>query len=120
MQSVNYSKFLGELWDVSGLLSWSPDALRMLEGRQNTSPMKARQDFKPSTKILASLRQEQGRQNSLIPKNERMRQKPFDEVLGAELEWMTQNWKTSFSQPSSFSSSSQKLVATRTSRLSMA
>ena len=39
------------------------------EDRQ-AAPMKARRDFKSTTKILASLRQERGRQNSFIPKNE--------------------------------------------------
>ena len=76
------------------------------ENRQG-GPMKARQDFKPTTKILASLRQEKGRQHSFIPKNERMRQRPFDEALRAELEWMSQNGRTYFSQPSSCSSSSE-------------
>ena len=74
------------------------------EDRQ-AGPMKARKDFGPTTKILASLRQEQGRQNSFIPKNERMRQRPFDEALRAKSEWMSQNWTTDFSQPSSSSSS---------------
>ena len=54
--------------------------------------MKARNDFRPTAKILASLRQEQGRQNSFIPKNERMRPRPFDEALRAELEWTNQDW----------------------------
>ena len=53
------------------------------EDRQ-AGPMKARTDFKPTTKILAHLRQEPGRQNSLIPKNGRMRQRPFEEALRAE------------------------------------
>ena len=62
---------------------------------RQAGPMRARKDFKPSTKILTSLRQAQGRQkNSFIPKNERMRQRPFDEALRAELEWMNQHWKT--------------------------
>ena len=76
------------------------------EDRQ-AGPMEARGDFKPSTKFLASLRQEQGRQNSFLPKNERMRQRPSDEALRADLEWMSQNWTTYFSQLSSSSSSSQ-------------
>ena len=65
---------------------------------RHAGPLKARTDSRPTT-ILASLRQEQGRQNSFIPKNETLR---------AELEWMSQdwNWKTYFSQPSSSSSSS--------------
>ena len=37
--------------------------------------------FQTHYEILARLRQEQGRQNSFITKNERMRQRPFDEVL---------------------------------------
>ena len=83
------------------------------DGRQS-GPMRARKDFKPTAKILASLRQEQGRQNSFIPKNERMRQRPFDEASRAELEWMSQNWKTCFSQPSSSSSSQQYGANTKT------
>ena len=65
------------------------------EDRQ-AGPMKARKDFRPTTKMLASLRQEQGRQNSFIPKIERMRQRPFDEAMQAKLEWMTQNWSFFF------------------------
>ena len=38
---------------------------------RQAGPMKARRDFRPTTQILANLRQEQGgRQNSFIPKNE--------------------------------------------------
>ena len=40
-------------------------------------------------------------QNSCIPKNERVRQRPFDEALRADLEWERQNWKTFWSQTSS-------------------
>ena len=58
------------------------------EDRQ-AGPMKARKDFKPTTKILA-------RPNSFIPQNERMRQRPFDEALRAESEWMSQHWETYF------------------------
>ena len=71
-------------------------------------PMRARKDFKPTAKSLTSLRQKQGRQNSFIPKNERVKQRPFDEALRAELEWQSQNWKTYWSQPPSSSSSSQQ------------
>ena len=74
------------------------------EDRQ-AGPTKARKDFKPTINILARHRQEQGRQNSFIPKNERMRQRLFDEALRAESEWMSQHWKTCFSQPSCSSSS---------------
>ena len=75
---------------------------------RQAGPMRARRDFKPITIILTSLRQEQGRQHSFIPKNERVRQRPCDEALRPELEWQSQNWKTCWSQPSSSSSSSQQ------------
>ena len=65
------------------------------EDRQ-AGPMKAREDFRPTTQILASLRQEQGRQNSFFPKNERTRQRLLDEELQAKLEWMSQDWRTFF------------------------
>ena len=45
-----------------------------------TYDMNARTEFGTNTRILASLRQEQGPQNFFIPKNERMRQRPFDEA----------------------------------------
>ena len=84
-------------------------------------PMKARKDFRPTTKILAQVfDKNKDDRIPLFMKNKRMRERLFDEALRAELEWMSQNWKTYFSQPSSSSSSTQKLVATRTSRLSMA
>ena len=63
---------------------------------RRAGPMEARKDFKPTPRILASLRQERRQQNSVIPKNERMRRRPFDEALRAELEWMSQNWKNLF------------------------
>ena len=74
---------------------------------RQAGPMRARKDFRSVTKILTRLRQEQGRQNSFIPKNERVRQRPFDESLRAELEWQSQHWKTYWSQPFSSSSSQQ-------------
>ena len=55
---------------------------------------------KSTTQTLRSLRQEQGRQNSFIPKNERVRQRPLDEALRADLEWQSLNWKTSSSSSS--------------------
>ena len=70
--------------------------------------MRARKDCKPTTKIPISLRHEPRRQDSFIPKNERVRQRPFDEALRTELEWMSQNWKTYWSQPFSSSSSSSQ------------
>ena len=75
---------------------------------RQAGPMRARKDFKTTTKILTSLRQEQRRQNSFIPKNERVRQRNFNEALRTELEWQSPNWKTFWSQPSSSSSSSQQ------------
>ena len=42
-----------------------------------------------------------------IPKNERVRQRPFDEALRADLDWQSQHWKTYWSQTSSSSSSQQ-------------
>ena len=74
---------------------------------RQAAPTRARNDFKPTTKTLTCLRQEQGRQNSFIPKNERVRERPFDEALRAELEWISQIWKTYWSQPSSSTSPSQ-------------
>ena len=74
---------------------------------RQAEPMRARRDFKSTTRTLTNLRQEQGRQYSFIPKNERARQRPFDEALRAELEWQLQNWKTYWSELS-FSSSSQQ------------
>ena len=70
---------------------------------RQAGPMRARKDFRPTMEIFTSLRQELGRQNSFIPKNERVRQRPFDEALRAELESMSQIGK-----PSSSSSSWQQ------------
>ena len=67
---------------------------------RETGPVNARKHFKPTTQVLASLRQEQ-------KENERTRQRPFDEELQAKLEWMSQHWRTYFTQSSSSSSSSQ-------------
>ena len=36
------------------------------DGDRQSGPMKARRDFRPTTKFLASLRQEQGRQTSFF------------------------------------------------------
>ena len=63
--------------------------------------------FLSNTQTLTSLRKEQGRQNSFIAKNERVRQRPFDEALRADLEWQSQHWKTYWSPTSSSSSSQQ-------------
>ena len=89
------------------LASESTIALACNDEDRQAGPMKARKDFRPTTKIVASLRQEQGRQNSFVPKNERTRQRPFDEVLQAKSELLNQNWRIYFSQSSSSSSSPQ-------------
>ena len=65
-------------------------------------------DFKSTTQLLAGLRRKRGRQNVYIPKNERARQRPFDEAWRADLEWHSPNWKTHWSQTSSSSSSQQR------------
>ena len=65
------------------------------EGRQ-VGPMTERKDFKPFAQVLASLRQEQGRQNFFSPKNERMRQRRFDDASRAELERMSQKMEDLF------------------------
>ena len=74
---------------------------------KQAGPMRARTDFKSTTQHLTVLRQEQGRQNVGIPKNERARQRPFDEALRANLGWHSPNWKTHWSQTSSAPSSQQ-------------
>ena len=81
--------------------------------------MRARKDCKSTTETPTDIRREQGRHNSYIPKNERARQRPFDEALRADLEWHSPNWKTHWSQTSS-SSSAATMVATRTPGYSMA
>ena len=55
-------------------------------------------------KQLAHLERQQRRVNPQIPKNERERQRPFDEQLRSELEWQSWNWKVGRSQASSSSS----------------
>ena len=75
---------------------------------RQAGPMRARKDSKPTTKFLTRPRQELGRLNSYIPKNERVRQRPFDEALRADLEWQSQNWNTHWLQTSSSSSSQQR------------
>ena len=79
--------------------------LAMTTEDRQCGPMHRRSDYKPTD--LTSLRQEQVRQNSYIPKNERTRQRPFDEQLQAKFEWLSQDWRTYFVQSSSSSSSSQ-------------
>ena len=75
---------------------------------REAGPIRARRDFEPTTKLLTSLRQQHGGQHYSIPKNERMRQRTFDKEFRPELEWMSQDRKTIWSQPSSSSSSSQQ------------
>ena len=87
---------------------------------RQVGPMRARKDFKTTTKILTSLRQEQGRQNSFIPKNERVRQRNFNEALRTELEWQSPNWKNLLVATFFLFIILTTMVATRTSRPSMA
>ena len=61
-------------------------------------PMRERDDFLKTTRRPVALQREQGRANVYIPKEERERQKPFNETLRVDLEW---HW----SQASSSSSS---------------
>ena len=71
---------------------------------KQAGPMRARKDSKSTTQNLTVLRQEQRRQNVQIPREERVRQRPFDEALRADLEWHS---PTHWSQ-TSFSPSSQQ------------
>ena len=86
--------------------------LAMTEKDRQCGPMTSRSYFNPMTNALIGLRQEQGTENSYIPKNERTRQRPFDDRLQAKLEWLSQGWRTFFAQLSCSSSSSTKLVVT--------
>ena len=61
---------------------------------RQAGPMRAREDFRSTTHNLTVLQREQGRQNSHIPKNERARQRPFNEALRADLEWHTNGGNT--------------------------
>ena len=85
-------------------------------------PMNRRSDYKPTTLALISHRQEQGRQDSYIPKNERTRQKPFDKELQAKLKWLSKKLEDLFRAIFFLFIIFTKLVATwtRKSRLSMA
>ena len=72
--------------------------------------MRAREDFKSTTHNLAVLQREQGRQNAYTPKNERARQRPFDEASRADLSVVANFLFIIFTT----------MVATRTPRRSMA
>ena len=67
-------------------------------------PMRERGDFPKITRRLATLQREQGRVNVYIPKEERERQRPFNETLRADLEWHSDNWRFHWSQAASSSS----------------
>ena len=66
-----------------------------------------REKIKSTTHNLTVLQREQGRQNACIPKNERTRQRPFNEALRADLEWHSPNGRSHLSQTFSSSSSQQ-------------
>ena len=81
--------------------------------------MRARKDLKPISRILTSLRQEQGRENSFIPKNERVRQVPIDEALRA-IFGMTESKLENLLVATFFITIFTTMVATRTPRFSTA
>ena len=84
------------------------------EDRQ-AGPMKARRDFRPTTKILASLRQEVGRQKSFIPKNAKTIRWSTASRVRMDESKLEDLFLATF-----FFVIFTKLVATRTSILSMA
>ena len=66
-------------------------------------PMAKREDYKMTTKLLCSLRQEV---NSFIPKEKRTRQRNLlDPQLQERLEWLSQHWREHFSAASTSSTS---------------
>ena len=110
-----YCRYLDNLTkiDISHIAPWhwrhwyeSTITLVCNEEDRQRGPMKARKDFKPTTKIPGSLRQERGRQNSFYSEEREI------EALQAKLGRMSQKMEDLiiFTQ----------LVATRTSRHSMA
>ena len=114
----NYCRYL-DYFTTIDISDFAPDhqryryentiTMKCNDTNRNAGPMKARTDYQLTTKVLEGLREEQGRQNSFIQKNERTRQRPFNEELQAKLEWLNRNWKIYFSQTSSSSSSSQNM-----------
>ena len=76
----------------------------MLKVRDGTHPgqMTKRHDFPRAAR--GALQRQQGRVNPHIPKNETLRQRPFDEKLRSDLEWQSWNWKVNWSQALSSSS----------------
>ena len=61
-------------------------------------PMAKREDFKKTTKMLYSLREEQGKVDSFIPKDKRTRQRDeLDLALQKRLEWLSRHWREAFS-----------------------
>ena len=86
---------------------------------KQAGPMRAQEDFKSTTHNFTVLQREQGRQNAYIPKNERARQRPFNEALRADLEWHSQNWRSHWSQNFLFIIFTT-VLATRTPRRSVA
>ena len=70
-------------------------------------PMWKREDCRATTKALVTLRAEQGRNPTFIAKSLRTRQRnTFDPDLQRHLVWLSENWNTYFSEPTSSSSSS--------------
>ena len=67
-------------------------------------PMREGDDFPKTIRRLSALQREQGRVNAHIPKEERERQRPFNETLRADLEWHRHTWRSHWLQASSSSS----------------
>ena len=92
---TDFCLFLDELTtiDISYTAPWhqrhryeSTTTLVCNDVDRQAGPTRARRDVTSTTRTLTSLRQEQSRQQSSTPKNERVRQRPFDEALRAKLE----------------------------------
>ena len=69
-------------------------------------PMCKSEDYKATTKLLLSLREEKGKAITCFPKKKRTRHRNvLDTKLQQRLEWLSQTWRTYFSTTSSSSSS---------------
>ena len=96
--------------DISYTGTWSERSryenslvLQVNDG-QLPGPIKDREDFPQAARVLAALQRQKRWVNLFIPKNERERQRPFDEELRSNLEWQSWNWNVNQSQASSSSS----------------
>ena len=96
---LNYLKTI----DVDYMATWkrryrykSTISQAMATKDRQCGAMNRRSDYKPTTDALIGLRQEQGRQHFYIQKNERSRERPFDQELQAKLQWLSQKLDDSF------------------------